>query len=33
MAAHAVDGCAELNRVLQNADIIATLMIEGLNAQ
>lgn len=31
MAAHGVMAVAELNRVLQNADIIATLMIEGLN--
>ncbi|WP_312792052.1 histidine ammonia-lyase [Sphingobacterium sp.] len=31
MAAHGVKAVAELNRVLQNADIIAALMIEGLN--
>lgn len=31
MAAHGVMAVVELNRVLQNADIIATLMIEGLN--
>ncbi len=31
MAAHGVKAVSEFNRVLQNADIIAALMIEGLN--
>lgn len=31
MAAHGVKAVSELNRVLQNADLIAALMIEGLN--
>ncbi|MDR6734535.1 histidine ammonia-lyase [Sphingobacterium sp. 2149] len=31
MAAHGVMGVIELNRMLQSADIIASLMIEGLN--
>ena len=31
MAAHAVKAVVEMNRVLDSADLIATLMIEGLN--
>src|SRR5690606_16926631 len=32
MAAHAVLAVAEMHNVLTNADLIATLMLEGLNA-
>jgi len=31
MAAHAVKAMVEMNRLMNNADLIATLMIEGLN--
>jgi len=32
MAAHAVKGVVEMNKLMNNADLISTLMLEGLNA-